>query len=63
VVFPNFNTLKRNHVSMPSQTELKLQLDLAALMGVVTIVSEPQPETAVPPVSKKLSDPPPAKPK
>jgi hypothetical protein len=57
VIVPGFKTLKQSHISVPARTPLRLQVDVAVMMGVVVVVNRSQPETETAPVSKILSDP------
>lgn len=63
VVTTFFKTLKQGHISVPNPTELKLQLDLAQMMGEVVVVPKPQSKTKVAPDAKTPADPSLAKPK
>ena len=65
VSVPGFKALKQSHVSVPSKTPLRLQMEVGELsmMGVVVVVEEPQPEPQSAPVCKTLSKPSSEKPK
>jgi Carboxypeptidase regulatory-like domain len=45
VVVPGFKTLKQSHISVPTQSPLRLQVEVGAMMGAVVVVNGPQPET------------------
>jgi hypothetical protein len=55
VIVPGFKTLKLNHIAVPARDPLKLQLELAVLMGEVVIVYQGETESS--PVSELLSEP------
>jgi Carboxypeptidase regulatory-like domain len=63
VSVPGFKVLKQSHVTVPSKTPLRLQIEVGILMGVVVVVEEPQPEPKTPPICKTLSVPSSEKPK
>ena len=63
VFVPGFKILKQSHVSVPSKTPSRLQMEVGALMGVVVVVGEPQTEPKPAPVCKTLSKPSADKPK
>jgi hypothetical protein len=55
VSVPGFKVLKQSHVSVPSKTPLKLQIEVGALMGEVVVVEGPEAEPKNAPVCKTLS--------
>jgi hypothetical protein len=63
VLVPGFKILKQTHVSVPSKTPSRLQMEVGASLGVVVTVGEPQTEPKPAPVCKTLSNPSSDKPK
>ena len=63
VSVPGFKVLKQSHVSVPSKTPLRLQIEVGALMGEVVVVKGPHAEPKNAPLCKTLSEPPSEKPK
>lgn len=62
VVVNGFKVLNQSHVSVPSKTPLRLQMEVAVMGGVV-VLAETQAEPKDAPVCKALSNPPSDKPK
>ena len=56
VLVPGFKILKQSHVSVPSKTPSRLQMEMGVSMGVVVVVGEPQAEPKNTPVCKTLSN-------
>jgi hypothetical protein len=63
VALNGFKLLNQSHVSVPTKTPLRLQMEVGASMGALVVLTPAQAEPKDAPICKTLSNPPSDKPK